>query len=354
MSEIKISVVIIAHNRKKYLLDAVNSVLKQSLDKSYYEIIVLKNFKDPEIDEFLNKNDVINVLRNDDRWGIWVTDAMKISKGEIISFLDDDDMFEQNKLKIILDIFSENRNLGYIHNDRIYIDEHSNIIKRRSQNFHFLKESNEKYFEFKDKNNFNCLMMEKFYDNLSSTSIRKKILLENTDFVNMIEMGTDISIFSMALSSEYSVLYILKKLTYFRIHESTSQSVNENFVNFVNKELDYLKKDFYKIYDPILSFIKDKQNFRKCFLYKKIEKKIEIYLFGEEFFEPNARELIFYLKILIVNSIKLLFAKNVNKKEIFKYASWKSFKALLILFLKRKSIRIYITILKKILKERIK
>jgi len=39
-----ISVIVTAHNRREFLLDAVNSALNQTLPKDEYEIIVVRNF----------------------------------------------------------------------------------------------------------------------------------------------------------------------------------------------------------------------------------------------------------------------------------------------------------------------
>ena len=41
-----ISVIITAYNRKDFLFNAIKSVVNQTLDKKYYEIIVIKNFED--------------------------------------------------------------------------------------------------------------------------------------------------------------------------------------------------------------------------------------------------------------------------------------------------------------------
>jgi glycosyltransferase involved in cell wall biosynthesis len=46
-----ISVIITAHNRREFLLDAVNSALNQTLPKDEYEIIIVKNFS--EYDDIL-------------------------------------------------------------------------------------------------------------------------------------------------------------------------------------------------------------------------------------------------------------------------------------------------------------
>ena len=65
MEEVLISVIIRAHNRRKFLLGAVKSALNQTLDRKFYEIIVVKNWRDDEVDNFIEKNNVINLFKED-------------------------------------------------------------------------------------------------------------------------------------------------------------------------------------------------------------------------------------------------------------------------------------------------
>lgn len=97
---IYITVLITAYNRKEYLIKAVNSVLNQTLDKSYYEIIVIKNFKDNYIDDYLTNNNIKNIIM-DGTEGDYILKGMEESRGKIISFLDDDDIFHNEKLQYI-------------------------------------------------------------------------------------------------------------------------------------------------------------------------------------------------------------------------------------------------------------
>jgi glycosyltransferase involved in cell wall biosynthesis len=53
-----ISVIIIAYNRKRYIINAINSALNQTLSKDKYEIIVIKNFNDNVIDKFIGDNNI--------------------------------------------------------------------------------------------------------------------------------------------------------------------------------------------------------------------------------------------------------------------------------------------------------
>ena len=51
-----ISIIITAHKRKEYLLDAFKSAYNQTLSKNKYEIIVTKNFVDDELDSFIKNH----------------------------------------------------------------------------------------------------------------------------------------------------------------------------------------------------------------------------------------------------------------------------------------------------------
>jgi len=88
-----ISVIIMAYNRKEFLLNAIKSALNQTLSKDKYEIIVVKNFNDEIIDKFIDENNIINIYSDEKATSRQIVDAMKIARGDVISFLDDDDEF---------------------------------------------------------------------------------------------------------------------------------------------------------------------------------------------------------------------------------------------------------------------
>ncbi|AAT42890.1 glycosyltransferase [Picrophilus oshimae] len=106
MEDLFISVIITAYNRKEFLLDAVKSALNQTLSKEKYEIIVIKNYNDDNIDEFLNKNNIKNIIM-DGTIGEYLYKGINESKGDIISFLDDDDLFFNNKLEYVYNLFKK-------------------------------------------------------------------------------------------------------------------------------------------------------------------------------------------------------------------------------------------------------
>ena len=88
----KISVIITAHSRKKYILEALSSVINNNLSKDKLEIIIVKNYIDSVIDseiERLSKQyNIISIIENDFRLGAKISKGVKSSSGDVITFLD--------------------------------------------------------------------------------------------------------------------------------------------------------------------------------------------------------------------------------------------------------------------------
>jgi glycosyltransferase involved in cell wall biosynthesis len=86
-----ISVIITAYNRKRYLQEAICSVLNQTISKDLYEIVVVKNFS-WEHDEQYHRMGV-NILNVEEpSLGRKICLALQASHGDIIAILNDDDL----------------------------------------------------------------------------------------------------------------------------------------------------------------------------------------------------------------------------------------------------------------------
>ncbi|WP_054845398.1 glycosyltransferase family A protein [Sulfuracidifex tepidarius] len=108
-----ISVIITAHNRKKFIVDAISSVLNQTLQKSFYEIIVVKNFEDKTIDNFIYRNNIKDIYLSEEPIGPKYVKGIQNSTGEITCILEDDDKFKVDKLQKVYNKF-KNQQLGSI------------------------------------------------------------------------------------------------------------------------------------------------------------------------------------------------------------------------------------------------
>ncbi len=208
---IYISVIIATYNRKEFLLNAIKSVLNQSLDKKYYEIIVIKNFEDDIVDNYIAKNNIKGIISNNKLLAAKLFEALNAANGNIISFLDDDDLFINNKLEIVYNKFKNDDNLCYYHNDYIPV--------------------NDKYEKLNSNGNKGIAV------NMSSISIKKDIL--NLDNIKKITYNQDDFIYLCALESNKKIINGKEKLTYYMFHNSSSQLITTNFDEFKANRIKY-------------------------------------------------------------------------------------------------------------------
>jgi glycosyltransferase involved in cell wall biosynthesis len=105
--ELKISVIIPTHNRQRLLFNTLMSLLRQSVDQKYFEIIVIDDgstdgtqamLKDLSLSEpdlsitvlYLNRKQRLNRLYNANKAGLLRNFGARISKSETLLFLDSD------------------------------------------------------------------------------------------------------------------------------------------------------------------------------------------------------------------------------------------------------------------------
>lgn len=225
-----ISVIITAYNRKEFLKEAVNSVLDQTLDKNIYELIIIKNFI-TESDQKWKSKGVKLIHKPAGSVGNFLYTGVLHSRGSIISFLDDDDTFAKNKLKIIYDEFYKNPSMVYYHNNCKVIYENKYI---KSKNNNTIITNVKKRF-FASASNIASIykfILPSAYFNLSSVAIKKEPLLNNIKYIKKIISNTDDFFAYVAISSYGKFLCDNRVLTNYRIHaKNTSISTNINVYN---------------------------------------------------------------------------------------------------------------------------
>jgi len=213
MKKPEISIIIIAYNRKKFLFDAIKSSLNQTLSRNKYEIIVIKNFKDENIDKFIEINGIKNILM-EGTLGKFLSEGIKIANGDIISFLDDDDYFNAVKLEKVSQIFEKNKDIVYFHNNHILINEGKKFIKKNG----FLESLKINSEELLKKS----LNINYFGFNLSSISIKKDYYIKYSNLLTELKTHSDDFILFCALDEPTTIYMDSSYLTYYRVHNSQS------------------------------------------------------------------------------------------------------------------------------------
>lgn len=230
----KISVIITAHNRKDYLERALNSVLNQSLERDLYEIIMVKNFEDSVINNLIQKYNLKSILVPENSMvGYDLALGIEKSNGEIISFLDDDDVFTENKLETICDIFNT-ESVSYVKNEIYFINDEDQILNRKNrlEIKSDLKLKNESL-----SRKIAYLNRVKAGFNLSSISIKRDIIgKEILEFIKKdLVHSTDTFFFCCSISSGKDIFLSSKRLTGYRMNESTSKQLGSDRDSLVKK-----------------------------------------------------------------------------------------------------------------------
>lgn len=198
-----ISVIITAYNRKEFLLNAIKSVVNQTLDKKFYEIIVIKNFGDEDTDDFIDKNNIKHILING-TIGEFLDRGISEAKGEVVSFLDDDDLFLENKLDTVHNEFKKDANIVYYHNRHFPINKDGKTIEVKSK--------------YSPDFNMSCI------------SIKKSIVKIN--HADKIKTSPDILMYLYALESNKQIIRGEEYLTYYMFHNSVSNIGTKNFEDY--------------------------------------------------------------------------------------------------------------------------
>ena len=209
-----ISVIVTAYNRRTYIMDALESVLDQTLDREKWEMIVVKNFNDDAVDSLLVENGIKNIIM-EGTIGEFLYEGVKNSKGEVISFLDDDDIFLREKLESVFGLFSADNKLVCYHNDSLICN--SNLtVKDRSR------------------------ITKNPAFNLSSISIRKSAI--NLDNLKKIWTAQDAFMLLSAKEIGGKVKVGKSVQTFYRVNtESTQSSKFENFDEYMENKIKVLK-----------------------------------------------------------------------------------------------------------------
>ncbi|MGD0719022.1 MAG: glycosyltransferase family A protein [Thermoplasmata archaeon] len=111
-----IAVVVLAHRRERYLADAVRSVLNQTVPRDRYEIVVTKAFRSEPVDRLLEENQIPALFDPEPRYGRKLARAVDATRAPFVTILEDDDLFEPDRLARVLQLVAVHPDLGYYHN----------------------------------------------------------------------------------------------------------------------------------------------------------------------------------------------------------------------------------------------
>ena len=277
-----VSIIVNCYNGEKYLNETLKSIESQTYNN--YEVIFWDNcstdnsskifhkFKNPKFKYFLSQNKVkLYDARNM---------ALNECNGEIITFLDVDDLWKNNKLQLQVYEIQKNSEVGLIYSFYEILDEKKNKLKlvRPVAN--------------RDMKNF---LLKKYNIALVSIAIRRQVLIKlNLKFNSNFNIIGDFDLV-LKLSNFCQFKLIKKNLCTYRDH--VESETNRNYSQLIEELEFWYKKN------------KNEKMFFNCNNFNHIKSKIYYYkglnyIKRKEFdkFKSNMNELsnnIYKLKLYI-------------------------------------------------------
>lgn len=224
-----ISIIITAYNRLDFIDRAIESVARQTLDPSNLQVILVTNFQ-YNLNLPKSKYHSIFVINTNGTIGHFLYMAMLKAEGEIIAFLDDDDIWANNKLEIINDKFLQNKDIYYYHNSAKYINLQDKEIKYKrplDSKKIFLKKNGTYDFSMSNPDNrsINLALIVSGDFNLSSICIRRNLISSSLAQLRRVEGSTDAFFFWLSIVSGHTLYFDYSKLTDYRVHDRNSSSI---------------------------------------------------------------------------------------------------------------------------------
>jgi len=131
MKKTKISVIIPTYNRYKLLLEAINSVKKQTYKD--YELMVVDDGSTDETPKLLHDENLKYIrVKHTGNPGLVRNLGVEQSKGDYIAFLDSDDLWKKDKLEKQITFFKNNPEIKLCHTREIWKRD-KKIISQKKQ-----------------------------------------------------------------------------------------------------------------------------------------------------------------------------------------------------------------------------
>lgn len=238
-----VSAIITTHNRTCSILRrAIDSVIKQTY--TGIEIIVV----DDSSPSFEDRTNVINMMKNEYPMVKYIlhdrclgacasrNDGIKISRGEYVAFLDDDDEWLPEKTQIQIEILEKHQDAALVYCDYYVIEE-----GKKEKKIHNKKESS------------NDLLYDLFLDNIvggtSFPLIRKTNLINVGMFDPEMPQAQDYDLW-IRLARKYDFQYINKPLVNYYIHsgEQITKNIDRIIIGqqkIIEKNMDLLLQNKY-------------------------------------------------------------------------------------------------------------
>lgn len=294
----KVSVTLTTFNgaTRGYLGFAIESVLHQTFKG--LELLIIDDGSSDNTKKYCEKylvDDRVKYIYQDNKGlaGARNTGIEK-SQGEYICFLDDDDVWKEDKLQKQLEFFEKNPDAGMVFTNLELIDEVGNGVgyQRHSANGDIYKE----------------LFFENIIDAPSSCMIKKGVFEEVGNFKEWMKSAEDYELW-LRIAKEHKVYSINEPLVEYRVHEN-KMSTNHSKMEFYGIATLYYALENDNNIDEKLAYYKLNEKYaRKHYTLKNMQEFRKYFWIGFAYKLPSLKMWMKYLISFIPIILKLKGSK---------------------------------------------
>lgn len=206
MKKPKISVIVTCYNYGKYLEKALMSILNQTYNN--YEIIIVNDGSTDDTNEivakFLNMKNILYISQSNKGQAIATNIGIKSSSGDLIAFLDADDMWDKTKLEKQIVLF-DRESVGVVYSRIKFMNEEGLPLD---------KELTGKYYTPRSGYVTDALLFENFIP-YSSAVVRKECFDKFGMFNPEYKNGLDWDLW-LRISIEHEFAFVDEQLLLYR------------------------------------------------------------------------------------------------------------------------------------------
>ena len=312
-----LSVLVMAYKRKEFIMEAIESVLNQTMPRSDYEIICVVGFHDDNFSAFCQRNSIKEVFC-DSKMGQTIASGIAACSGDVMIFIEDDDKFRSDKLERVIQVFKKH-NCVYYHNNTELIDENSRLILESISPYDVQIPGS---FLWYPNRGFRNVLRHRGDFNMSSIAVRRSSLILYVNIINKIEASPDSIIFFLLMQTNMPLYFDAEKTTFYRIHNSETNSIG----NVASQKILDTSLRFYRsrlvAYEAMHS-----APVKKIFLGYVLESKMSAYIDGDLDLNPRLTEKFrffliamtrpskFYMLLLLATILAGIFPNYVRRIE---------------------------------------
>ena len=199
-----------------------------------FQVVVARNFREPVSDRIIKENGWVDLQLEDATYAVRLAEALKHVSGDVVCFLEDDDVFEPVKLERVRELFVDPR-IGYLTSDMWLIGERDAALGLRAAR---CKKGDTRVEASCDNDQEMAdFFIRVLWYNVSSTAVRRSLVTSRIDLLTRVSTFIDPPLFLCLAGLHTKAVYTPEPLGGYRIHPENSSNPTKWKLTETNVEI---------------------------------------------------------------------------------------------------------------------